>query len=255
MIPLKTSLEIEYLRKSNRIIAELFSYLKEYVKAGITTAEIDALSEDFILSRGAVSSFKGYRPSPGFPKYPSCTCISVNSVVIHGIPGSYILKEGDLVSIDAGTILSGYYGDAAYTYLVGKVKPEIRSLSENTYQALMLGIEAAKEGNYLNEIGKAVSFYLTPKGYGIVRDYCGHGIGKAMHEEPPVINYYDPKRKGPRLKKGMVLAIEPMITLGTHEVRTLEDGWTVVTADNKCAAHWEHSIAVTDGEPMILSVL
>jgi methionyl aminopeptidase len=253
MIVLKNSFEIEYIKKSNRIIAELFSYLKPYVKAGASTGEIDSICEDFILSKGAVSSFKGYSPSPRFPRYPACTCISVNSEVIHGIPGDYILKEGDIVKIDVGTILSGYYGDAAHTYLIGKVRPEIRRLSDDTYQALMLGIEAARQGNYLNEIGKAISFYLQPKGYGIVRDYCGHGVGKSLHEEPPVINYYDPKKKGPRLKKGMVLAIEPMITLGTHEVRTLKDGWTVVTADDRCAAHWEHSIAVTDGEPMILS--
>ncbi len=255
MISLKTSVEIEYIRKSNRIIAELFDYLNPYVRPGVSTLELDSLASDFIRSKGAISSFKGYTPSPRFPGFPADTCISVNSEVIHGIPGSYILKDGDIVKIDIGTILSGYYGDATRAYLVGTVKPEIKKLSEDTRQALMLGIDAAREGNYLFEIGRAISFYLSPKGYGIIRDYCGHGVGKALHEEPPVINYYDPKRKGPKLKKGMVLAIEPMITLGTHEVRTLKDGWTVVTADNKCAAHWEHSIAVTDGEPLILSRL
>ncbi len=255
MIRIKSSIEIEYIRKSNRIIAELFVQLKKSVKAGISTRELDAISEDFILSRGATASFKGYTPSPSFPKFPAATCISVNEEVIHGIPGDYILKDGDIVSIDVGTILSGYYGDAAYTYTVGSVKPENKKLVDDTRTALMLGIAAAREGNYLNDIGKAIFFYLNPRGYGIIRDYCGHGVGKALHEEPPVVNYYDPKRKGPKLKKGMVLAIEPMITLGSHEVRILKDGWTVVTADNSCAAHWEHSIAITDGEPLILSSL
>ncbi len=255
MIQLKNSFEIEYIRKSNRIIAELFNLLKKSVKAGISTRELDRISEDFILSKGATASFKGYTPSPRIPKYPAATCISVNDQVIHGIPGDYILKDGDIVSIDVGTILSGYYGDAAYTYAVGSIKPDHRKLVEDTRTALMLGIDAAREGNYLNDIGKAIYFYLNPRGYGIIRDYCGHGVGKALHEEPPIVNYYDPKRKGPRLKKGMVLAIEPMITLGSHEIRIEKDGWTVVTADHKYAAHWEHSIAVTDGEPLILSSL
>ncbi len=229
--------------------------LKQYIKAGITTKEIDTIAEDFIISKGAIPSFKKYRPSPKFPPYPAATCISVNEQVIHGIPGNYVLKDGDIVSVDIGTNLSGYFGDAAYNYLIGNVAPNARKLVEDTKTALMIGIDTAREGNYLNEIGKAISFFLTPKGYGIVRDYCGHGVGKEMHEEPPVVNYYDPKRKGPKLKKGMVLALEPMITLGTYQVKTLNDGWTVVTLDKSQASHWEHSIAITDGEPQILSVL
>jgi len=255
MIHIKNSTEIEYIRKANRIIAELFVYLKPYMKAGITTKEIDAIAEDFIQSKGAIPSFKGYRPSIKYPKYPAATCISVNEQVIHGIPGNYVLKNGDNVSVDVGTNLSGYYGDASYNYIIGETTPEVKQLVEDTRKALMLGIEVAREGNYLNEIGRAISFYLNPKGYGIIREYCGHGVGKAMHEDPPVINYYDPKRKGPKLKRGMVLAIEPMITLGTYQVKTLSDGWTVVTADGKPASHWEHSIAITDGEPIILSEL
>jgi len=255
MIHIKNSTEIEYIRKANRIIAELFVYLKPYMKVGITTKEIDAIAEDFIQSKGAIPSFKGYRPSIKYPKYPAATCISVNEQVIHGIPGNYVLKNGDNVSVDVGTNLSGYYGDASYNYIIGETTPEVKQLVEDTRKALMLGIEVAREGNYLNEIGRAISFYLNPKGYGIIREYCGHGVGKAMHEDPPVINYYDPKRKGPKLKRGMVLAIEPMITLGTYQVKTLSDGWTVVTADGKPASHWEHSIAITDGEPIILSEL
>ncbi|MGA2142747.1 MAG: type I methionyl aminopeptidase [Brevinematales bacterium] len=255
MILLKNSFEIEYIRKSNRIIAELFELLKKSVRPGVSTGEIDKISEDFIFTKGATASFKGYRLSSSYPAYPAATCISVNEQVIHGIPGDYVLKDGDIVSIDVGTILSGFYGDATHTYMVGNVKPEYKKLVEDTKQALMLGIDAAREGNYLNEIGKAISFYLNPKGYGIIRDYCGHGVGKALHEDPPVLNYYDPKRKGPRLKKGMVLAIEPMITLGGYEVNVLRNGWTVVTADKSYAVHWEHSIAVTDGEPIILSSL
>lgn len=255
MVLIKNNVEIEYIRKSNRIIAELFENLKQYIKAGITTKEIDTIAEDFIISKGAIPSFKKYRPSPKFPPYPAATCISVNEQVIHGIPGNYVLKDGDIVSVDIGTNLSGYFGDAAYNYLIGNVAPNARKLVEDTKTALMIGIDTAREGNYLNEIGKAISFFLTPKGYGIVRDYCGHGVGKEMHEEPPVVNYYDPKRKGPKLKKGMVLALEPMITLGTYQVKTLNDGWTVVTLDKSQASHWEHSIAITDGEPQILSVL
>lgn len=255
MIMLKTPVEIEYIRKSNRILAEVFEKIGPHVKAGVTTKELDTMIEDMIRSRGARPAFKGYSPGHGFSPYPAAACISVNEQVIHGIPGSYVLKEGDIVSIDLGSELSGYYGDTSQTFLVGKVDPKVRQLSEDTEEALYLGIDAAREGAYLNEIGKAIQFFLQPKGYGIVRDYCGHGVGKAIHEEPPILNYYDAKRKGPKLKKGMVIAIEPMVTLGTYQVRLLSDGWTVVTADKKPAAHWEHSIAITDGEPQILSRL
>ncbi|MCX7821325.1 MAG: type I methionyl aminopeptidase [Brevinematales bacterium] len=252
----KSVVEIEYLKKANRIIAELFEILKKYIKPGITTKELDKIIEDYILSKGGVPSFKGYSPGKHYKPYPASSCISVNEEVIHGIPGDRVLKDGDIVSIDIGTNLSGYYGDAAYTYTVGEnVSLDKQRLVNDTYLALMKAIEVAKEGSYLNEIGKAISFFLTPRGYGIVRDYCGHGVGKSLHEEPPVLNYYDPKRKGPKLKKGMVLAIEPMITLGTYKVKTLDDGWTVVTLDGKPAAHWEHSIVITDGEPIILSVI
>jgi len=255
MIHLKNSIEIEYIRKSNRIIAELFELLKKYIKAGISTKEIDSISEDYILSKGALPAFKGYTPSLTIPKYPSATCISVNEQVIHGIPGNYLLKEGDIVSIDIGTNLSGYFGDAAVTYIVGETRPEIKSLVEDTKTALTLAIDVCREGNYINEIGKIISFYINPKKYGIIREYCGHGVGKAIHEEPPILNYYDAKRKGPKMKKGMVFAIEPMIALGGYQVKVLSDHWTVVTADGKPAAHWEHSIAVTDGEPIILSTI
>jgi len=252
---IKSQLEIEYLKKANRIIAELFEYLKPYVRPGITTKEVDLLIEDFILSKGATPSFKGYKPGGNFKPYPAASCISINEEVIHGIPGERVIVEGDIVSIDVGTNFSGYFGDAAYTYCVGNVSEEKKQLVKDTLTALYRAIEVAREGVYLNEIGKAISFYLSPRGYGIVRDYCGHGVGKSLHEEPPVLNYYDPKRKGPKLKKGMVIAIEPMITLGTHKVKTLDDGWTVVTADGKPAAHWEHSIVITEGEPIILSTL
>jgi methionyl aminopeptidase len=255
MILLKNKTEIEYIRKANRIIADLFELLKKQVKPGVSTRELDKFAEDYILSKGALSSFKGYTPSSMIPKYPAATCISVNEQVIHGIPGDYRLADGDIVSVDVGTNLSGYFGDAAYTYLVGNVKPEKKQLVEETRAALNVAIEVCREGNYLNEIGRVITFLLQPKKYGIIRDYCGHGVGKAVHEEPPILNYYDPKRKGPRLKKGMVLAIEPMITLGTWQVRVLPDQWTVVTADGSPAAHWEHSVAITDGEPDILSVI
>jgi len=253
MILLKNSVEIEYIRKSNQIIANIFRELHPYIRPGVTTKEIDRMIEEMILSRGARPSFKGYTPRGGFRPYPAASCISVNEVVIHGIPGDYVLQSGDIVSIDVGTDLHGYYGDAAYTYLVGEVADRDRRLVEDTRKALEMAIEVCREGNYLSEIGRVISSYLLPRGYGILRDYCGHGVGKALHEDPPVLNYYDPRRKGPRLKKGMVIAIEPMVTLGSHEVRVLSDGWTVVTRDGSRAAHWEHSVAITDGEPVILS--
>lgn len=255
MIYLKNNTEIEYIRKANRIIAEIFEKMTGFIRPGVSTRELDAIAEEHILSRGARPSFKGYRPSLSFPAYPSATCISVNNEVIHGIPGPAVLKTGDIVSIDIGTDLHGYYGDATYTYRVGLISDSRAALVEDTRKALELAIEVCREGNYLNEIGRVISFYLNPKKYGIVREYCGHGVGRALHEEPPVLNYFDPKRKGPRLKKGMVIAIEPMITTGGWEVRTLSNGWTVVTADGSDACHWEHSIAVTDGEPDVLSRL
>lgn len=254
MIHIKNAVEVEYIRKANRIIAQLFEAVKPYMKPGVTTGEIDAFAEDFIRSRGALPSFKGYTPGYSIPPYPSATCISINEQVIHGIPGVRVLAEGDLVKLDVGTIFSGYFGDATMAYEIGTVAPEVKRLSDDTRRALELAIDVCREGNYLNEIGRAVSFYLSPRGYGIIRDYCGHGVGKAIHEEPPIVNYYDAKRKGPRLKAGMVLAIEPMITLGGYRVKCLDDQWTVVTTDGSIAAHWEHSIVVTDGSPEILSL-
>ncbi|OHD54188.1 MAG: type I methionyl aminopeptidase [Spirochaetes bacterium GWF1_51_8] len=253
MFSLKTPVEIEYLKKSNQIIAKSFDLIKPLIKPGTKTKEIDAVVEDFIRAKGARPSYKGYSPGRGFKPFPAATCISVNEEVIHGIPGEYALKEGDIVSVDIGTELAGYYGDATYNYIVGETTPEAKALVEDTQKALSLAIDVCREGNYLNEIGKAISLYLSPRGYGIIRDYCGHGVGKAVHEEPPVLNYYDPKRKGPKLKKGLVIAIEPMITLGHYAIELKSDGWTVVTRDRSLASHWEHSIAITDGEPIILS--
>jgi methionyl aminopeptidase len=253
MFHLKTPVEIEYLKKSNQIIAKSFDLIRPHIKPGVTTKEIDTIVEDFIRSKGARPSYKGYSPGKGFKPYPAATCISVNEEVIHGIPGIYRLEEGDIVSVDIGTELAGYYGDATFNYTVGKVSPEAKALVEHTEKALYLAIDVCREGNYLNEIGKAISFYLSPLGYGIIREYCGHGVGKAVHEEPPVLNYYDPKRKGPKLKKGLVIAIEPMITMGNPAIAVKSDGWTVVTRDQSLASHWEHSIAITDGEPIILS--
>ncbi len=253
MIHIKSRTEIEYIRKSNRIIAEIHDKLKSIIKPGVSCREIDQYAEDYILSKGARPAFKGYTPGGPYPPFPTACCISVNEEVIHGIPGKRILNEGDLVSVDIGTELSGYYGDASYTYEVGKVSSQAHQLNVDTREALYKAIEVCRAGKHLNEIGKAISFYLEPKGYGIIRDYCGHGVGKAIHEEPPIVNYYDPRRKGPRMKAGMVIAIEPMITLGGFQVEVLDDHWTVVTRDGSMAAHWEHSVAITDGDPIILS--
>ena len=253
MFHLKTPVEIEYLKKSNQIIAKSFNLIRPHMKPGVTTKEIDSIVEDFIRSKGARPSYKGYSPGRGFKPFPAATCISVNEEVIHGIPGNYVMKEGDIVSVDVGTELAGFYGDATYNYIIGKTSPEAKALVEHTEKALYLAIDVCREGNYLNEIGKAISFYLNPLGYGIIREYCGHGVGKAVHEEPPVLNYYDPKRKGPKFKKGLVIAIEPMITMRSPAIAVKSDGWTVVSRDKSLASHWEHSIAITDGEPIILS--
>ena len=248
MINIRSLREIEQLRKANAIVAEVFQRLKGEITSGITTRELDQIAEDYIRSRGAVPAFKGYR---GFP---ATLCISINEEVVHGIPGQRRLKEGEIVSIDVGVNLAGYFGDAAMTLPVGEVDQEAKRLLEVTEKALYIGIEEAKTGNRLFDISFAIQRWVESHGFSVVRDFVGHGIGKSLHEEPQIPNFGSP-HQGPRLEKGMVFALEPMVNEGTYEVRILSDAWTVVTADGKRSAHFEHTIAIADGEAEILSDL
>ena len=246
MIILKSERELGYMRDAGRIVAQTHQELAKAVIPGVTTKELDQLAEDFICSKGAVPSFKGYN---GFP---AAICTSVNEEVVHGIPSLRSLKSCDIISIDVGAIINGYHGDAAVTLPVGDVSQEAARLLEVTEESLYKGIENAVVDNRLTDISHAIQRHVEEQGYSVVRDFVGHGIGRKMHEDPQVPNFGIPGR-GPRLKTGMCLAIEPMVNEGTYEVDVLLDNWTVVTADKKLSAHFEHSIAVTEKGPVILT--
>ncbi|NHM28536.1 type I methionyl aminopeptidase [Desulfofundulus sp. TPOSR] len=248
MIMIKSQRELRYMRDAGRVVAGVLGELSRAIKPGVTTAELDRLAEDFILARGARPAFKGLY---GFP---ASICTSVNEQVVHGIPGLRKLESGDIISIDVGAEINGYFGDGAATFPVGEISPEAKKLLAVTEEALYEGIRFARQGNRLSDISHAVQSYVEKHGFSVVREYVGHGIGRSMHEEPQVPNFGKPGR-GPRLKAGMTLAIEPMVNAGTHEVRTLGDNWTVVTGDSKLSAHFEHTVAITDGEPEILTRL
>jgi methionyl aminopeptidase len=248
MIIIKSSREIEQLRRPNAIVAEVLQRLRKAVVPGVTTRELDQITEEVILSKGALPAFKGYRG------YPASLCASINEQVVHGIPNQRRLEEGDIISLDVGASLNGYFGDAAITLPVGNIDPEAERLLKVTERALTLGIEQARKGNRLFDISFAVQSWVESQGFSVVRDFVGHGIGKSLHEEPQIPNFGSP-RQGPRLEEGMVFALEPMVNEGTYEVKILSDGWTVITADRKRSAHFEHTIAVTDGDPEILTLL
>jgi methionyl aminopeptidase len=248
VIIIRSPREIEQLKRSNAVVAEVFHELKKAIAPAITTKELDQIAEEIIRSRGAIPAFKGYR---GFP---ATLCISINEEVVHGIPGQRKLKAGDIVSLDVGTILDGYFGDAAITLPVGEVDPTAQKLLEVTERALSIGIEKAMVGNRLFDISYAIQEWVEGNHFSVVRDFVGHGIGKNLHEDPQIPNFGSP-HQGPRLENGMVFALEPMVNEGTHEVKILPDGWTVVTADGKRSAHFEHTIAITDGGAEILSVI
>jgi methionyl aminopeptidase len=235
------------MRQNNRLVAQVLQRLREAIKPGITTKELDQLAEHSIRKAGATPAFKGYRG------YPASLCVSINEEVVHGIPGPRRLVEGEIASLDLGVYLNEYYGDAAITCPVGKVSEEATRLLEVTQQALVKGIEQATQGNRLLDISHAIQSWVESHGFSVVRDFVGHGIGRELHEDPQVPNF-GPPHHGPRLRPGMVLAIEPMINIGTWEVKVLKDGWTVVTADRNLSAHFEHTIAISDGEPDILSL-
>jgi len=247
MIHLKSAKEIEIMRGASKIVAEVLLELGETIREGATTADVDKLAEDLTLKKKAQPAFKGYR---GFP---ASLCISVNDQVVHGIPSpKRVLKNGDIVGLDFGVIYNGYYGDAAMTVAIGQIPPEVERLVKVTEQCLYKAIEQAIPGNFISDISAAVQKLADANNYGIVREFCGHGIGRSLHEDPPVLNYVQ-NGKGAKIKSGLVLAIEPMINLGSDKVKVLEDGWTVITADGKPSAHFEHTIAVTPQGPEILT--
>ncbi|MFU0824284.1 type I methionyl aminopeptidase [Clostridium sp.] len=247
MIIIKSSREIEYMRRAGKVVSETLALLQESVRPGITTGELDRIAEEYIRKCNAVPSFKGYY---GFP---ASICTSVNEEVVHGIPGKRVLQEGDIISVDCGAILDGYHGDAARTFAVGKISKEAEELINVTKQSFFKGVENAKVGNRLTDISSAIQEYAESRGYSIVRDYVGHGIGMAMHEEPEVPNYGRPGR-GPKLVKGMVLAIEPMVNIGAYDVEVLSNDWTVVTRDKTLSAHYENTVAILENGPEILTL-
>lgn len=247
MIILKSPEEIEIMRKAGRIVGVALDMAGREIKPGMTTGQLDAMIESCIRDQDAIPAFKNYH---GFP---ASACISVNDEVVHGIPGDRVLEEGDIVSVDVGSIYEDYYGDSARTFALGEISEEKTKLLEYTQKALQAGIDKARKGNKLGEVSAAVQKVAEEQGYGVVRQLVGHGIGRAMHEEPQVPNFGSPN-EGPMLRTGMVLAIEPMINLGTKDVKTMPDGWTVVTADGQASAHFEHTVAITDNGPEILTV-
>jgi len=248
-IEIKTPAQLAVMRQAGLVVARTLALVAAEVRAGITTAELDEVAAESIRSEGALPSFLGYH---GFPAH---ICVSVNDEVVHGIPGARVLSEGDLVSIDCGAIVDGWHGDAALSVPVGAVAPELLELSRVTEQSLAAGIAAAVAGGHSGDIGYAVEQYVRSQGpYGIVEDYVGHGIGTAMHMSPSVPNY-GRRGDGPQIREGMALAIEPMVTLGAADTKVLSDDWTVVTADGRPAAHWEHSVAITADGPVVLTAL
>jgi methionyl aminopeptidase len=247
MIVCRSAAELERMREAGRLVAEVLTELSQLVEPGATTADLDALAEKRITQAGATPAFKGYHG------YPASICASINDEVIHGIPsGRRVLREGDIISIDVGAALGGYFGDSAVTLAVGQVSEEAATLLRVTEEALYKAIERARPGNRISDIGHAVQHHVEAYGFAVVREFVGHGIGQRMHEEPQVPNYGEPGR-GPRLSEGMVLAIEPMVNAGKPAVKVLGDGWTAVTRDGSLSAHFEHTVAVTAGEPWILT--
>ena len=254
MITLKSSDEIAVMRTASRIVAEVLEQLVASAKAGVTTLELDRLAEELTLKKGARPAFKGYRP--GAVEYRHSLCVSINEEIVHGIPkAGRRLRPGDIVGLDFGVVYQGYYGDAARTVAVGKVSESATRLMKVTRDSLYAGIEQARVGNRISDIARAVQRTAEDAGFAVVTDFAGHGIGRKLHEDPQVPNYFRPGMPNPRLQEGMVLAIEPMINEGTAEAEILDDGWTAVTADGKLSAHFEHSIAITAAGPEILSEL
>lgn len=246
MISIKSQREIELLKKAGHIVYLTHQHLTPYLKPGITTNELDKIAEEYIISQGATPSFKGYE---GFPK---AICISVNDEVVHGIPNNYKLKNGDIIGIDIGACYKGYHGDSAWSYAIGDISEEKAYLLEHTEKALFEGLKQVKDGNYIGDIGHAIEQYANQYKLGVIRELVGHGVGTSVHEDPDVPNYGRPKT-GPRLKEGMVIAVEPMLNLGTRRVAILDNDWTIVTEDGRPSAHFEHTVLVTKDGYQILT--
>ena len=246
MVKLKSREEIELIRESALIVSKTLGLIAEEIKPGVTPLYLDKIAEEFIRDQGAEPGFLGMYD------FPNTLCMSLNEAVVHGIPTDKPLEEGDIISVDCGSYKNGFYGDHAYTFEVGEVDPETKKLLQVTKESLYVGIEQIRKGKRIGDIGHAIQKYCEERGYGVVRELVGHGLGRKLHEAPEVPNY-GKSGKGKAIKDGMVLAVEPMINMGTHMINQLEDGWTIVTADNKPSAHFEHDIAVIDGKPEILS--
>lgn len=247
MVILRTPAEIEQMRRAGSLVGQVLEKLREHVAPGVSTRELDAIAENMICSRGGVPSFKGYRG------YPASICASVNNEIIHGIPGDRMLVDGDIISIDCGAMLGGYHGDAAMTFPVGPVSAEAEKLMTVTREALNAGIAMARLKMRLGDIGNAIQRHVEANGFSVVRDFVGHGIGRHMHEDPQIPNF-GPAGMGMRLRTGMVLAIEPMVNAGGHEVVVMDDGWTACTRDGSLSAHFEHTVAITDDGPEVLTL-
>ncbi|MCL6548308.1 MAG: type I methionyl aminopeptidase [Alicyclobacillus sp.] len=248
MIITKSRYEIELIREAGKVVAACHEALASFIRPGVTTAQIDQFVESFLVRHHMEPAQKGYKG------YPFASCTSVNDVVCHGFPGPYRLKEGDIVTVDMVAVHKGMHADSAWSYAVGEISPEARHLMEVTKKALFLGIEQAVVGNHISDIGHAIQTYVESEGLSVVRDFIGHGIGRQMHESPEVL-HYGPPHKGPRIRKGMVFTIEPMVNVGTYEVTIDDDGWTARTADGSLSTQYEHTIAVTDHGPDILTQL
>ncbi|HZU66692.1 MAG TPA: type I methionyl aminopeptidase [Ktedonobacteraceae bacterium] len=247
-IIIKSREEREKMREAGHIVAEVLAKLRSAVRPGITTADLDAIAEEELKRWGAKASFLGYHG------YPASICTSVNDEIVHGIPGKRILRDGDIISIDFGAIYRGWHGDSAITVPVGEVSSEVKRLLKVTEDALYRGIAAARAGNRVSDIGRAVQTFVEAAGFSVVRQYGGHGVGRSMHEDPQVLNYIEKGQPNPLLRSGMVIAIEPMVTMGQKETEVLPDKWTVVTADKSYAAHFEHTVAITEGDADILTL-
>ncbi len=251
MILIKTKHDIDFIKESCKIVAETLQLVKSYAKPGVSTLELDKIAEDYIRSNNGIPAFKGYSQAGSFD-FPGSICSSIDDEVVHGIPSSRTLKEGEILSVDVGVEKNGYFGDAALSIAIGKLSNEKQLLMEVTEKSLNLGIEQAIAGNRIGDISETIQNFVEKNGFSIVRDLCGHGVGKFLHEEPQIPNF-GKRSSGPIIKNGMTFAIEPMVNLGTWKVEVAEDGWTILTADQFPSAHFEHTIAIIDGKPEILT--
>jgi methionyl aminopeptidase len=253
VIYIKTKKEVDFIRESCKIVAETLQLLKGHVKAGVSTLELDKIAEDYILSNNSIAAFKGYSQAGSFD-FPGSICASIDDEIVHGIPSSdRILKEGEIISLDVGVVKNGYFGDAALSVAVGDLSEEKKKLMEITEKSLYIGIEEAKLNNRVHDISAAIQEYVETNGFSVVRDLCGHGVGKYLHEEPSIPNF-GIKGTGAKLRKGMTIAIEPMVNMGGYKVKTNSDGWTVLAVDGLPSAHFEHTVLISNGKPEILTV-